>query len=166
MCLWTYVSDKLALICWLQFYLHTCKITMASRTRTRSMPYDLNNPANWTAAQLRAELAQKGLNLTGSVPKTVLKQIYEQMINLDKTNSGHHAEPVGHSYRYEDVSSQNVQSSDNSETNSLPVTSDSATGQWNTLTSSLTTGSGASVSSNNDVTQLLVQNTLGMMTWM
>ena len=44
------------------------------------MPYDLNNPANWTAAQLRAELAQKGLNLTGSVPKTVLKQIYEQMI--------------------------------------------------------------------------------------
>ena len=135
------------------------------------MPYDLNNPANWTAAQLRAELAQKGLNLTGSVPKTVLKQIYEQMINSDKTNSGHHAEPVGHSDQNEDVSSQNVQSSDNTETNSLPVTSDSATGQSNTLTdsvttSSSTTGSAAPVSSNNDVTQLLVQNTLGMMTSM
>ena len=51
------------------------------------------------------------------------------------------------------------------------MTSDSATGQSNTLTdsvttSSLTTGSATPVSSNNDVTQLLVQNTLGMMTSM
>ena len=105
------------------------------------------------------------------MPKTVLKQIYEQMINSDKTNSGHHAEPVGHSDQNEDVSPQNVQSSDNTETNSLPVTSDSATGQSNTLTdsvtsSSLTTGSAVPVSPNNDVTQLLIQNTLGMMTSM
>ena len=135
------------------------------------MPYDLNNPAKWTAAKLRTELAQKGLTLTGSVPKTVLKQIYEQMINLDKTNSGHHAESVEQSDQTGDGSTQIVQSSANTETNSLTVTIDSATGQSNTLTdsvtaSSLTTGSGASVSSNNDVTQLLVQNTLGMMTSM
>ena len=135
------------------------------------MPYDLNNPANWTAAKLRTELAQKGLTLTGSVPKTVLKQIYKQMINLDKTNSGQHAESVEQSDQTGDGSTQIVQSSPNTETNSLTVTSDSATGQSNTLTdsvttSSLTTGSGASVSSNNDVTQLLVQNTLGMMTSM
>ena len=74
---------------------------MASK-KTRNKPYDLNNPANWTAAQLRSELAQLGLNLTGSVPKTVLKQIYEQMIN--KTTADNQAEPVAQLDQSEDKS--------------------------------------------------------------
>ena len=89
--------------------------------KQRNMPYDLNNPANWTAAQLRSELAQLGLNLTGSVPKTILKQIYEQMIN--KTTTDNQVEPVAQHDQNEDihVSSQIMLNRDNMETNLLTV---------------------------------------------
>ena len=137
--------------------------TMASK-KTRNKPYDLNNPANWTAAQLRSELAQLGLNLTGSVPKTVLKQIYEQMIN--KTTADNQAEPVAQLDQNEDISSQTMLNRDNMETNLLTVTSDSASRQTNTLIDSVTSGNVTPESSNNDINALLVRNTLGMMTSM
>ena len=136
---------------------------MASK-KTRNKSYDLNNPANWTAAQLRSELAQLGLNLSGSVPKTVLKQIYEQMIN--KTTADNQAEPVAQLDQSEDKSSQTMLNRDNMETNLVTVTSDSASGQTNTLIDSVTSGTVTSESSNNEVNALLVQNTLGMMTSM
>ena len=104
---------------------------MASR-KTRNKQYDLNYPENWTAAQLWAELAQLGLNLTGSVPKTVLKQIYEQMIS--KTTADNQAEPVAQIDQSEDISSQTMLNRDNMETNLLTVTSDSASGQTSTRT--------------------------------
>ena len=55
---------------------------------------------------------------------------------------------------------------DNMETNLVTVTSDSASGQTNTLIDSVTSCNVTSESSNNDVNALLVQNTLGMMTSM
>ena len=46
--------------------------TMATRrhSRRRTMPYDLDNPNNWMATQLRQEISKLGVNLTASVPKT------------------------------------------------------------------------------------------------
>lgn len=54
---------------------------MASRTRRnrRNQPYDLDNPTNWTSAQLKTKLAKFGVKLTSSIPKTVLRQLYEQL---------------------------------------------------------------------------------------
>ena len=54
---------------------------MASKrhSRRRTIPYDLGNPTNWTAAQLRKEISKLGVNLTTSVPKTALIQIYTQL---------------------------------------------------------------------------------------
>ena len=62
---------------------------MSSR-KSRAKPYDSNNPANWTAAQLRAELAQKGLNFTSSMSRAALKQIYDQVSNSNKSSSENH----------------------------------------------------------------------------
>ena len=98
------------------------------------------------------------------MPKTVLKQIYEQMIN--KTTADNQAEPVAQLDQSEDKSSQTMLNRDNMETNLVTVTSDSASGQTNTLIDSVTSGTVTSESSNNDVYALLVQNTLGMMTSM
>ena len=54
---------------------------MASKrhSRRRTIPYDLGNPTNWTAAQLRKEISKLGVNLTTSIPKTALIQIYTQL---------------------------------------------------------------------------------------
>ena len=54
---------------------------MASKrhSRRRTIPYDLGNPTNWTAAQLRKEISKLGVNLTNSIPKTALIQIYTQL---------------------------------------------------------------------------------------
>ena len=54
---------------------------MASKrhSRRRTIPYDLGNPTNWTAAQLRKEISKLGVNLTTSVPKTALIQIYTHL---------------------------------------------------------------------------------------
>ena len=98
------------------------------------------------------------------MPKTVLKQIYEQMIN--KATADNQAEPVAQLDQSEDISSQTMLKRDNMETNLLTVTSDSASGQTNTLIDSVTSGNVTSESSNNDVNALLVRNTLGMMTSM
>ena len=46
----------------------------------------MNNPANWTAAQLRAELEKLRYKLTlTSISKSALKQIYEQVISHEKS---------------------------------------------------------------------------------
>ena len=65
------------------------KIASQSRKTKRKQPYDLNNPANWTAAQLRAELEKLRYKLTlTSIPKSALKQIYEQVISHEKSVVG------------------------------------------------------------------------------
>lgn len=54
---------------------------MAARrsSRKRSMPYHLNNPNNWTAAQLRQEIAKFGVNLISNISKSALIQIFTQL---------------------------------------------------------------------------------------
>lgn len=61
---------------------------MAARrsSRKRSVPYDLNNPINWTAAQLRQEIAKLGINLNTTIPKSALVQIYTQLSSTGMTS--------------------------------------------------------------------------------
>ena len=151
---------------------------MASR-RLRNQLYDLNNPANWTAAQLRVELSQRGFNFTSTVPKSVLKQVYEQTLNssnnaTSERNYSSNSGATGPSDQSENVSSQTVQGecvsnvstsqSAVTTTNTLTATPVSAIGQTSALAamsgSTPISGSVASMSSNNDATTLLVQNTL------
>ena len=152
---------------------------MSSR-KSRAKPYDSNNPGNWTAAQLRTELAQEGLNFTSSVSRAALKQIYDQMSNSNNSSSENHDSSARQSELNDNVSSQTVQSRDNTQDNLLTAIRDTPTGQKNDLTAnsgstqsadnvtsaSVTSTSGTCVSSNNDVSQVLVQNTLGLMTSM
>ena len=147
---------------------------MASR-KSRSKPYDSNNPANWTAAQLRTELAQKGLNFTSSVPRIALKQIYEQMSNSNKTTSETHDSSVSETDRQSTVlnrdNTQNnlltaIPGTSNGQTNVETANSGSTQSAVNMRSAVVTPTSGTGVSSNNDVTQVLVQNTLGLMTSM
>ena len=58
------------------------------------------------------------------MPKTILKQIYEQMIN--KSTADNQVEPVAQHDQNKDISSQTMLNRDNMETNLLTVTSDSA----------------------------------------
>lgn len=62
---------------------------MSSRRsrRVRVMPYDLNNPANWTGTKLRAELANLGMTITAkSVPVIALRQMYDQLLTMKNQN--------------------------------------------------------------------------------
>ena len=72
------------------------------------------------------------------MPKTVLKQIYEQMIN--KTTADNQVEPVAQHDQNEDISSQTMLNRDNMETNLLTAMSDSASGQTITLIDSVKSG--------------------------
>ena len=56
---------------------------LSGRTRTsvRSKPYDINNPANWTNAQLKDALNEIGIVVNSSYPKTLLFKLYNDNIN-------------------------------------------------------------------------------------
>ena len=82
---------------------------------------------------------------------------------INKTTADNQVEPVAQLDQNEDISSQTMLNRDNMETNLMTVTSDSTSGQTNTLIDSVTSGNVTSESYNNDV-NALVQNTLGMMT--
>ena len=47
-------------------------------TRRGPQPYDLDNPANWTANKLKNELETLGFKLSSTIPKSALIQIYQK----------------------------------------------------------------------------------------
>ena len=117
--------------------------------------------------------------------RVALKQIYDQMSSsCNKSSWGNHdSSALGierQSERNDNVSSQTVQRGDNTQDNLLAAIPDTATGQTyhptansgstqsadNVTSASVTSTSGTCVSSNDDVSQVLVQNTLGLMTSM
>ena len=104
--------------------------------------------------------------------RAAFKQIYDQMSNSNKSSSENHDSSARQSERNDNVSSQTVQSGDNTQDNLLTAIPDTATGMTNDSTpnsgstqsadnvtsASVTSTSGTSVSSKNDVLQVLVQN--------
>lgn len=151
---------------------------MASRSRTRrSQPYDLDNPANWSAAQLRSELLKKGYTFTSSVPKSALKQIYDQIVLSDRSDSNNlesvqqlETEEIT-SVQEDSTSNQNIPSDVITVGTNSNTTLDSMNAEVICAASTVgsTHTSGTATLSNiatNDVTSALVQNTLGMVSSM
>ena len=48
-------------------------------THRHPQPYDLDNPANWTANKLKNELETLGFKLGSAIPKSAKIQIYQQL---------------------------------------------------------------------------------------
>ena len=56
---------------------------MSNRSK-RHQPYDLNNPLNWTVGKLKNEIAKKGMNITSTISKAALLQIYNQLSGINQ----------------------------------------------------------------------------------
>ena len=52
---------------------------MPSRRSRRHLPYNLDDPANWTVNKLKTELEVLGIKLTSTMPKSSLIQLYQQL---------------------------------------------------------------------------------------
>ena len=163
---------------------------MASR-KSRKKPYDTDNPSNWTAAQLRSELDKLGLHLNSSVPRTALKQIYDQ---ISKTSNNAGPRENASDTNQESSAANRIQRraatelidhreaadmGTNRQNNNITAVPDPLTGQndntsrnqlldrvTSTNVTPVTPVIVTSAASSNDVTTVLVQNTLGMMSTM